>query len=58
MKKKTLQALLALGVMGVGVYMLYVNVWPAMPSVSGLGFLLAGLALWVPHCPVCKKVCS
>jgi uncharacterized membrane protein len=58
MKKKTLQALLALGVMVVGVYMLYTNVWPTMPAVSGLGFLMAGFALWVPYCPMCKKICK
>ncbi len=58
MKKKTLQALLALGTIVVGAYMLYSHQWPTPPAVSGLGFLFAGLALWIPHCPVCKKLCK
>jgi len=58
MKKKTLQALLALGTIVVGAYMLYAHAWPTPPAVSGLGFLMAGLALWVPHCPICNKVCK
>ena len=56
MKKKTLQALLALGVIAVGAYMCYSHAWPTPPAVSGLGFLFAGLALWIPHCPIARKL--
>ena len=56
MKKKTLQAILAVATMAIGVYMLYSYAWPAPPAVSGLGFLFAGLALWIPHCPIARKL--
>jgi len=50
-KKRILQGALALGVMGVGVYMLFSYTWGTPPAISGLGFLMAGLALWTPYCP-------
>jgi hypothetical protein len=55
-KKRMLQGALALGVIGVGVYMLLTNTWGTMPSVSGLGFLFAGLALWTPYCPGARLI--
>lgn len=54
--KRTLQAILALAVMIIGVYMLWNHEWMTPPSISGLGFLLTGLALWTPYCPIMKKV--
>jgi len=55
-KKRMLQAALALGVIAIGIYMLWNHEWATPPAVSGLGFILAGLALWVPHCPIIKAV--
>ena len=55
-KKRMLQALLALGVIAVGIYMLWNHTWGTPPAISGLGFVLAGLALWVPHCPLMKAI--
>lgn len=55
-KKKVLQEILIIGVMVVGVYMLIKYDFPTPPAVSGLGFLLAGLALWIPHCPIIKMI--
>ena len=54
--KKILQKLLILGVIIVGLYMLFSYAWPSPPAVSGLGFLFAGLAMWIPHCPICKAI--
>ena len=54
--KKLIQHVLIIGVMIVGIYMLYKYDWPTPPAVSGLGFLMAGLAMWIPHCPVMKRI--
>jgi F0F1-type ATP synthase assembly protein I len=54
--KKIIQRILIIGVIIIGIYMLVTNTWPTPPAVSGLGFLLAGLAMWVPHCPICKML--
>lgn len=51
-KKKVVQMLLSIGVILVGLYMLFSFTWGTPPAISGLGFLLAGLALWTPHCPI------
>ncbi len=58
MKKTTLQALFALGTIIVGGYMFFTYSWGTPPAISGLGFLFAGLALWIPHCPICAKICK
>ncbi|MDA8597145.1 hypothetical protein N9L26_02275 [Candidatus Pacebacteria bacterium] len=50
--KRMVQAVLAIGVILIGIYMWWNNPWLSPPSISGVGFFLAGLALWVPHCPV------
>ena len=56
-KAKTLiQRTLTIGVIIVGIYMLVSFAWPTPPAISGLGFLFAGLALWVPHCPIMKML--
>ena len=55
-KKRLVQMALALGVMTVGVYMLWNHTWGTPPAVSGLGFLMAGLALWTPYCPLMRMV--
>ena len=55
-KKKMLQAILILVVMVIGVYMLWENQWGTPPALSGLAFLLTGLAMWVPYCPVAHKM--
>jgi hypothetical protein len=54
--KRTVQAILALAVMIIGIYMWWGHAWMTPPSTSGVGFFLAGLALWTPHCPIMKKV--
>ena len=50
--KRRLQQLTALGTIGIGIYMFVSYAWPAPPAVSGIGFILAGLGLWIPHCPL------
>lgn len=56
-KAKTLiQRLLIIGVIIVGIYMLFSYAWPSPPAVSGLGFLMTGLAMWIPHCPIMKMI--
>lgn len=54
--KKVFQMLLALGVIAIGMYMLLSYDLPTPPALSGFAFLLTGLSLWMPHCPVCKTV--
>ena len=54
--KRIIQGVLILGVVAVGAYMLYTYAWGTPPATSGLGFLMAGLAMWVPHCPICRAV--
>jgi F0F1-type ATP synthase assembly protein I len=51
-KKLIVQKLLILGVVVIGLYMLINFQWGTPPAISGVGFVLAGLALWIPHCPV------
>jgi len=58
MSKKVLQQILAILVIIVGVYMFAKHPWMTPPSVSGIGFLLTGLALWIPNCPICAKICK
>jgi hypothetical protein len=55
-KKRMLQAALALGVIAVGLYMWWGHTWGTPPAISGVGFIMAGLALWVPHCPLMKML--
>jgi hypothetical protein len=55
-KKRVVQAVLALGVIAVGIYMMWNFAWGTPPAISGLGFIMAGLALWVPHCPLMKMI--
>ncbi len=55
-KKRMVQAVLALGVIVVGIYMWWNHAWGTPPAISGLGFIMAGLALWVPYCPVAKAL--
>lgn len=55
-KKRIVQALLTIGVIVVGIYMLANFDWGTPPAISGLGFLMAGLALWTPHCPIMHKL--
>jgi len=50
--------ILALGVIGIGAYMFSSYSLPTPPAVSGIGFILAGLGLWVQHCPICNKICK
>ncbi|MEM9336915.1 MAG: hypothetical protein AAGA35_03610 [Patescibacteria group bacterium] len=52
--RKAVQMIATLGVIGIGIYMLASYAWPNPPAVSGIGFLLAGIALWMNHCPVMK----
>lgn len=54
--KEVIQKLLTIGVMVIGVYMLWNFEWPTPPAISGLGFLFAGLAMWIPHCPIAKMI--
>ena len=55
-KKQMVQAALALAVIVIGIYMLLQNTWGTPPALSGLGFLLAGFAIWVPHCPIMRMI--
>jgi hypothetical protein len=55
-KKQIVQAVLALGVIFVGIYMWWNFDWGTPPAISGAGFIMAGLALWVPHCPLMKMI--
>lgn len=52
--KRIIQKLLIIGVIVVGIYMSWNYEWPSPPAVSGLGFLMAGLAMWIPHCPIMR----
>jgi len=54
--KKIIQGILVIGVMLVGVHMLCTFDWPTPPAISGLGFLMAGFAMWIPRCPIMKKI--
>ena len=54
--KKIIQGILIIAVMAVGVCMMLHNDWHTPPATSGLGFLLAGLAMWIPHCPLMEKL--
>jgi len=54
--KRILQKILILGVIIIGIYMLVKYDWPTPPAVSGLGFLLIGFAVWIPHCPILKMI--
>ncbi|MFT7645025.1 MAG: hypothetical protein ACI9BF_000694 [Candidatus Paceibacteria bacterium] len=54
--KSLIQKALTLGVIGVGIYMFFSYPWPTPPAVSGLGFFMAGFVMWVPHCPILKKL--
>jgi drug/metabolite transporter (DMT)-like permease len=56
--KKVLEMILALGVIAIGVYMLFTNDAYTAPFLSGLGFLLSGVLLWLPNCPICKSICD
>lgn len=58
MKKEHVKAVLALGVIIIGVYMLMTYNFPTPPAVSGLGFLLVGLGQWMNYCPICKFICK
>jgi len=55
-KKRVVQGALALGVIAFGLYMWWSHAWGTPPAISGLGFIMAGLALWVPHCPLMKMI--
>ena len=52
-----LKRILALGVIAIGVYMFANHQLPTPPAISGIGFLLTGLALWIPVCP-CLGSCK
>lgn len=54
--KKIIQKILIIGVMVVGVYMFLNFQWPQPPAVSGLGFFMTGLAMWIPHCPLMQRL--
>jgi len=58
MSKKVLVQVLSVLVMIVGIYMFAMHAFMTPPSVSGVGFFLVGLALWIPHCPICAKICK
>ena len=53
-QRKLIQMASTIGVVIVGIYMLANHAWPTPPAVSGLGFLLTGIALWMNHCPGLK----
>ena len=47
---------LALSVIIIGITMFFSFDWPTPPAVSGLAFFFTGLYMWIPHCPICKRV--
>jgi uncharacterized membrane protein len=53
-QRKFVHLLASIGVIAVGLYMFFSYAWPTPPAVSGLGFFLTGLALWMNHCPIMK----
>ena len=55
-ERKIVQMLATIGVVVVGVYMTLSYDWPQPPAVSGLGFIFAGIALWMNHCPGMKML--
>ncbi len=54
--KKIIQGALIIGVILVGIYMLCTYEWETPPAISGLGFLMIGFAMWIPHCPLMRLV--
>lgn len=54
--KNIIQGILAIGVMLVGIHMICHYDWLTPPSISGIGFLMAGLAMWIPHCPLMRMI--
>ena len=58
MSKKIIQSVLAILVMLIGAYMFLNYSLPTPPAVSGIAFFLVGLSLWIPHCPICAKICK
>ena len=55
-KKQIVQKILIVGVIAIGIYMFLSFKWGTPPSISGVGFILAGLALWIPYCPVANWI--
>lgn len=51
---KYVQMLSTAGVIIIGIYMLINFSWGTPPAISGLAFLLTGVALWMNHCPIMK----
>ena len=54
--KRIIQMVLALSVIIIGITMFFSFDWPTPPAVSGLAFFFTGLYMWIPHCPICKRV--
>ena len=53
-ERKYVQMFSAIGVIIIGIYMILNFNWGTPPAISGLGFLLAGISLWMNHCPIMK----
>ena len=56
--QRTLQAVFSVAIILIGAHMLYQFAWPTAPAISGLAFLLIGFSLWMPHCPICRRICK
>lgn len=54
--KRLIQKALIIGVIVIGIFLLVSSEWPEPPALSGLGFLMAGLAMWIPHCPIMRML--
>jgi len=54
--KKYIRMVSALVIMIIGAYMLFGNMWPTPPALSGLALLLTGFLHWMPYCPICKAI--
>gem|GEM_PF-1436128 len=47
-----LQRSLIIAIAIIGIYMFSQFNWPTPPAISGLGFILIAVALWIPSCPL------
>ncbi|MBR9693408.1 hypothetical protein GOV07_05820 [Candidatus Woesearchaeota archaeon] len=58
MKKKCISILSAVIIAAIGIYMVASSAYPTPPFLSGIVFIIIGLNLWIPYCPICKKFCK
>ena len=49
---------LALAVIVIGIYMVANFESMTAPFISGIAFILTGMNLWLPNCPMCNHICK